>query len=140
MSRATVRTFADAEAVSQAAAQEFVRCAQEALAARGRFVVALSGGSTPQRLYQILAAPPYQSQVDWARVHVFWGDERSVPPDHRDSNYRMAREAMLEKVPLPADHVHRLEADRPDRDAAARDYQQTIARVFGVPADGEPPA
>src|SRR5262249_52410764 len=92
-----VRVFDDAEAVSRAAAQEFVRRAGEAIAARGRFAVALSGGSTPRRLYQLLAAEPFRDQVDWSRVDFFWGDERCVPPDHPDSNYRMAREAMLDK-------------------------------------------
>lgn len=140
MSQAILRTFPDAESISQAAAGEFVRAATEALSARGRFTVALSGGSTPQRLYQLLAGPPYRTQVDWKRVDVFWGDERCVPPDHRDSNYRMAREAMLDRLPIPADHVHRIEAGRADRASAARDYQTTIARVFGVEPTGEPPA
>src|SRR5690242_4381321 len=100
MSTPQVRTFADAEALSRAAAEEFARRAAEAISARGRFTVALSGGSTPRRLYQLLAAAPYRGQVDWGRVEVFWGDERSVPPDDKDSNYRMAREAMLESLAL----------------------------------------
>jgi 6-phosphogluconolactonase len=135
-----VRTFADPEAVSRAAADEFVRRAEEAVAERGCFAVALSGGSTPQGLYRLLAEPPYRGRVDWGRVVVFWGDERCVPPDHHDSNFRMAREALLAKVPVAAGRVHRMEAERPDRDAAARDYQAVIARAFGVPADGPPPA
>jgi 6-phosphogluconolactonase len=140
MSERVIRIFADAEEVSRAAAQEFARCAAEAIAARGRFTVALSGGSTPHRLYQLLAAEPYHDEIDWAGVRVFWGDERSVPPDHKDSNYHMTREAMLTKVPLPARNVHRIEAERADRDVAAREYQAAIARTFGVPAEGEPPA
>src|SRR4051812_45891427 len=123
MTAPVVRLLADAEAVCRAAAEEFVRRAAEAVAARGRFTVALSGGSTPKRLYQLLAEPPLRSQVDWARVDVFWGDERCVPPDHNDSNYRMTREAMLSRLPIPAGRVHRMEAERPDLDAAARDYQ-----------------
>jgi len=140
MTRPVIRTFPDAEAVSQAAAEEFVRCAGEAIAARDRFTVALSGGSTPKRLFQILAAAPFVSQVDWNHVEVFWGDERSVPPDHPDSNYRMAREALLARVPIPADQVHRIEAERSDREAAAREYQATLARAFDVSPEGEPPA
>ncbi|HTU16933.1 MAG TPA: 6-phosphogluconolactonase, partial [Gemmataceae bacterium] len=136
----TIRTFADVQAVSEAAAQEWVRSTREAVAARGRFTVALSGGSTPKRLYQLLAAEPYRSQVAWDRVEIFWGDERCVPPDHADSNYRMAREAMLAQLPIPAEHVHRIEAERADRDAAARDYEAVLARVFGIAAGGEPPA
>src|SRR5262245_39326747 len=101
MSQPLLRLFADIEAISQAAAGEVVRCATEALSARGRFTIAVSGGSTPQHLYQLLAGPPYRTQVDWKRVEVFWGDERCVPPEHRDSNYRMAREAMLDRLPIP---------------------------------------
>jgi len=136
----TIRVVADKEAVSRTAAEEFVRLAKEANAARGRFVVALSGGSTPRRLYQLLADAPFRGQVDWPTVQLFWGDERSVPPDHPDSNYRMTREAMLDKLGLAAGQVHRLLAERPDRDAAAQEYQNEIAQVFGVPADGPPPA
>ena len=135
-----VRTYADAEAVSRAAADEFVRRATEAVAERGRFAVALSGGSTPQGLYRLLAEPPYRGRVDWGRVEIFWGDERCVPPDHHDSNFRMANEAMLAKLPLRPGHVHRMEAERTDRDSAAREYQAEIARAFGVDANGEPPA
>ncbi len=134
-----IRIFPDVEALSQAAAVEFVRCAGEAVAARGRFTVALSGGSTPKRLYQLLTTEPYRSQTDWGRVEVFWGDERCVPPDHKDSNYRMAREAMLAQLPIPAEHIHRMEAERADREAAARDYETVLARVFGVSSGGEPP-
>ncbi|HZY88352.1 MAG TPA: 6-phosphogluconolactonase [Gemmataceae bacterium] len=140
MSAPIVRRFPDAEPVSRAAAEEFVRRAAEAIAARGRFTVALSGGSTPRRLYQLLAGEPYRGQVDWGRVEVFWGDERSVPPDDKESNYRMAREAMLTALALPPGHVHRMEAERADRDTAAREYQAEIARAFGVDANGEPPA
>src|SRR6516225_9001213 len=136
----TIRTFADAEAVSRAAAEEFVRGGREAIAARGRFTVTLSGGSTPKRMFEMLAEPPCRDQVDWAKVHVFWGDERSVTPDHADSNYRMARQAMLLRLPIPPAQVHRIEAERADRDAAAREYQAIIAKTFGVDASGEPPA
>jgi 6-phosphogluconolactonase len=140
MSAHTIRLFADVESLGEAAAHEFVRCAREAIAARGRFTVALSGGSTPRRSYQLLAAEPLRTQVDWECVEIFWGDERCVPPDHPDSNYRMAREAMLEHLPIPAEHIHRLEAERADREAAARDYETTIARVFDVTIGGQPPA
>jgi 6-phosphogluconolactonase len=135
-----IRIFDDLEAVSHAAADELVRCGREAVAARGRFTVALSGGSTPRRLYQLLAGPPWDDRIDWGRIEVFWGDDRCVPPDHPDSNYRMAREALLTRVPLPPAHVHRIQAERPDHDAAARDYQAEIAHTLGVDAAGEPPA
>src|SRR6516162_10300922 len=135
-----ILTFPDVESLSEAAADEFVRCARQAVADRGRFMVALSGSSTPRRLYQLLAAQPYRAQVDWDRVEFFWGDERCVPPDSPDSNYRMANEAMLAHLPIPADHIHRIEAERSDREAAARDYEAVLARVFGVGASGTPPA
>lgn len=132
-----IRTFADAEAISRAAAEEFVTLSR---AAPGKFYVALAGGSTPRRLYQLLAGPPFRDQVDWSRVEFFWGDERAVPPDHADSNYAMAHEALLSKVPIAPAQVHRMKADSPDLDAAARDYQAEIARTFGVRPDGDPPA
>ncbi|MCI0458600.1 MAG: 6-phosphogluconolactonase, partial [Gemmataceae bacterium] len=139
MSSPIIRQVADAEHVSRTAAEEFVRLAREAMAARGRFTVALSGGSTPRRLFQILAEAPFHDQVDWTKVEFFWGDERSVPPDHKDSNYRMASEALLQKIPAPTARIHRMQAERADRDVAAREYQAEIARVFGVSPDGEPP-
>ncbi len=140
MTPRTIRTFTDTSSLSEAAGHEFVRCALEAVAARGRFAVALSGGSTPRRLYQLLAAAPWRDQVDWGRVEIFWGDERCVPPDHPESNYRMARETMLAHLPIPAEHIHRMEAERADHDAAAREYEATIGRVFGASTGGEPPA
>lgn len=140
MTAAIVRLFTDAEAVSRAAAEEFITRAAEATAARGRFAVALSGGSTPQRLYQLLTEPAFRSQVDWSRVDLFWGDERCVPPDNKDSNYHMAQEAMLSRLPIPPGRIHRIEAERPDREAAAQDYQAVIARAFGIDAAGPSPA
>lgn len=135
-----IRIFRDVETLSKAAADEFVRWAGEAVAARGRFTVALSGGSTPKWLYQLLTTEPFRSQIDWGRIEFFWGDERCVPPDDKDSNYRMAREAMLAHLPIPAEHIHRMEAERADRDKAARDYEAVLARVFDVGIDAEPPA
>jgi 6-phosphogluconolactonase len=141
MSSRIIRISADKEALSEAAAHEFVRCAREAVAARGRFTVALSGGSTPKRLYQLLTTEPFRTRVDWGRVEFFWGDERCVPLDRADSNYRMAHEAMLAHLPIPAEHIHRMEAERPDCDTAARDYQDVLARFFyGKPTGPEPPA
>ncbi len=140
MNMPVIRQFEDAEQVSRAAAKEFIRLAHEAIAARGRFTVALSGGSTPRCLYEFLAEAPRDDQVAWPNVEFFWGDERAVPPDHQDSNFRMAREAFLRTLEIPEAHIHRLQADRTDRDAAARDYEAEISRVFGVPHGGKPPA
>lgn len=131
--------LADAEAVSRAAAEEVVRCARGAVAARGRFTIVLSGGSTPRLLYELLAVSPFREQIDWERVEVFWGDERTVPPDHPDSNFGMARAALLAKVPVPPARVHRMAAERHDRDGAAQEYAAEIARTVAVPSTGEPP-
>ena len=135
-----LRRCEDIEAISRAAAEEFRRAAATAIAARGSFRVVLSGGSTPRRTYEILAAPEQRDRIDWEAVEFFWGDERPVPPDDPESNFGMARAALLGKVPALAERIHRIEAERPDADAAARDYQTEISRVFGVPADGPPPA
>lgn len=137
---ALVRTLRDAEAVSHAAARDFADLASAAIAARGRFTVALSGGSTPRRLYEILAGAPYRDQVRWAGVEFFWGDERPVPPHHPESNFRLATGALLDKVGVPPERVHRIPAEQPDRGEVAREYQREIARVCGVPPDGPPPA
>jgi ribulose-phosphate 3-epimerase len=129
----------DAERVGLAAAEAFVRAAREAILDRGRFVVALAGGSTPKRMYQLLAEPKLRGEVDWTRVELFWGDERTVSKDHADSNFRMAREALLAPLNIPAAQIHRMPADRPDLEAAAAEYEVEIARVFGCDLDGPPP-
>jgi 6-phosphogluconolactonase len=130
----------DAEGVCVRAAQEFLQLAEESVVARGRFTVALSGGSTPRALYQLLSAAPNRGRVDWSSVEFFWGDERSVPPDDKASNFRMANEAMLQTLAIPEAQIHRMEAEREDFDAAAMEYQETIARVLQVSAAGSPPA
>src|SRR5919197_1184290 len=98
----SVHVFDDPERVAREAAGLFIRLSIEAVSARGAFSVALSGGSTPRRVYELLAEDDYRAQVSWPSVHVFFGDERAVAPDHPDSNYRMANEALLSRVPPPA--------------------------------------
>src|SRR4051812_7434292 len=100
MSNPVLASFPDAEELARAAAREFVRAARSAIHARGQFTTALSGGSTPKRLFQLLAAPPFRTQVDWSRVHLLWGDERCLPPDHPESNYHTTAETLLSKVPI----------------------------------------
>ncbi len=116
---------ADPAAVADEAARRFVAAAGAAIAARGRFVVALAGGSTPKAMYQRLAKPPLRDQVDWQRVDVWFGDERAVPPDHPDSNYGMAARALLDHVPIDRMHVHRMEGERPPAEAA-RAYESML--------------
>jgi 6-phosphogluconolactonase len=120
----------DADSLASLAAQRFTGLASTATAERGCFVVALSGGSTPVPLYRLLAEEPFVSQVDWMRVHVFWGDERCVPSDHPDSNYRMASRALLERVPIPPKNVHRILGELPPEEAASV-YSTELGEVLG---------
>ncbi len=131
-----IETADNLETLAQRAARRFYEAAERAVAdpQRGRFLVALSGGSTPRALHQALVAH-YRDLIPWERVQVFWGDERCVPPDHAESNYRMARETLLEHVPLPAANIHRMPGERTDYDAAAADYEAEIRQVFGMPPD-----
>ncbi|MGH7532424.1 MAG: 6-phosphogluconolactonase, partial [Gemmatimonadales bacterium] len=122
----------DADALADAAADGFVTAATEAIEARGRFVVALAGGETPRRTYQRLATEPRRSRVAWSQVVVLWGDERCVPPDAAESNYRMAREALLDHVAVRPEHVHRIHGEK-DPAAAATEYEATLRSVLGTP-------
>jgi 6-phosphogluconolactonase len=123
-----LRTYADLDALSGAAAEDFTMLAERAIAARGAFHVLLSGGSTPKRLFGLLAAKG-RDVLPWDQIELWWGDERTVPPDHPDSNYRMTREALLE--PLSLTHVHRIEGENPDAGAAARAYERAIVSALG---------
>jgi 6-phosphogluconolactonase len=114
------------------AATGIVDAARGAVAARGEFTIALSGGSTPRLLYELLATPAISSDLPWQDVHVFWGDERHVPPDHPESNYRMAREALLDHVPIPEKNVHRMLAELPNASTAALAYVDELRRSFGL--------
>jgi 6-phosphogluconolactonase len=124
------------EALLETAAEGFAASARKAIAANGRFVVALSGGATPLRLYRLLAAEPYASGVEWAEIDVFWGDERMVPPGHPASNYRMAREALLDRVALRPDRIHRIHGEDDPMKAAA-DYERQLRETFAIP-EGPP--
>ena len=131
-----VAIYPDLDTISQHAAQYVVRVANEAIVTRGRFTIALSGGNTPKKLYSLLGSEPYRSQIDWKLVDIFWGDERCVPPDSPDSNYRMAHEVLLSQIQIPAPQVHRMPADAPGRDAASLAYTQEMQSVFST--DGIP--
>ncbi|CAA9435472.1 MAG: 6-phosphogluconolactonase, eukaryotic type [uncultured Rubrobacteraceae bacterium] len=127
----SVHLFETPERLAGAAARAFVERAEKATAERGRFAVALAGGSTPKATYEVLARD-HAGRVDWPNVHVFFGDERTVPPDHEDSNYRMAREALLDRVPVGP--VHRMRGELPPDEAAAS-YEEELREFFGA----EPP-
>lgn len=126
-----IRVCADTDALASAAAERFVRQADAAVAAHGRFTVALAGGTTPNALYGMLATR-YRTSAPWHAIYFFWGDERHVPPEHRDSNFRAASEAMLSKVPVSQTHVHRIPGELPDAATAAGEYERTLRREFAL--------
>ena len=136
-SRDGIRICRDLDDLGRRSAGCFIRSAVEAVSSRGRFSAALSGGSTPRTLYQYLTAPSFSDKVPWGKVHLFWGDERAVPPDHPDSNYRTARETLISKVPIPSENVHRMPAERSDLAAAAETYEGEL-RAFFNPSGGRP--
>src|SRR5579883_249018 len=119
------------EELNRNAAQLIVDTSRQAIARSGRFTIALSGGSTPKKLYELLATAEWKSQLDWARMHFFWGDERMVLPDNADSNYHMSNEALLSKVPVPAANVHRVKTELGDPARTAADYEAELYRFFG---------
>jgi 6-phosphogluconolactonase len=129
--RGPLRVYGDAEQLARAAAEMFVKTAVDSIAARGRFRVALSGGSTPRRVYELLATTAFSGHVDWDRVDIFWGDERYVPADDRDSNYRMTSEALLRHVAVPVANIHRVPTEISPPAAAAAAYEDDIRRSFG---------
>jgi len=120
---------ADGAEVARRAAERFVEIAREAISADGRFSVALAGGSTPKKLYELLASDEYREQIEWPHVHIFFGDERCVPPDDDESNYRMANEAMLSHVSIPPQNVHRIIGEG-DAIANARLYEDELRSYF----------
>jgi 6-phosphogluconolactonase len=122
--------FDDAEGAARAAAGRFAEIAEESVRAKGRFGVALSGGSTPRRIYGLLAGEEFRARVDWSKAHVFFGDERCVPPGDEASNYRMAHDALLSRVDVPAENVHRMIGEG-DAAANARLYEDELRSFFG---------
>lgn len=130
--QANILVCLDPENVGQRAAELFVRLAGEAVSTSGRFAVALSGGSTPRVLYAMLVADQFRQLVPWSEVHLFWGDERCVPPDHPESNFGMVREVLLDKAPIPAQNIHRMPAEHEDPRLAADAYEQTLRAFFGL--------
>jgi 6-phosphogluconolactonase len=129
---------ADAQALADEAARRFVSLASQVAAAGRDFCVALSGGKTPAQFLQTLASGRHRDAAPWARVHLFWSDERAVPPQHPDSNYGMAQRELFAHVPLRQENIHRMEAERADLDAAAREYEAQVRRVVPAGVDGIP--
>src|SRR5260370_9576724 len=124
-----VRIFASAEHLFRAAAENFCRLGAQAIRDRGRFTVALSGGSTPRGLHQDIVRD-FSLQLPWQDVFFFWSDERHVPPTDPESNYRMANETLLSKLPISPDHIYRIPAEMPDAGDAAQADEQTLGNFF----------
>ena len=126
-----IRTFESPEMLAQAAAAELIALATAAIAARGTCSIALSGGSTPKRLFQVLAAAP--SSCPWDHIELWWGDERCVPVDHPDSNYRMTRENLIEPLKLDSSRIHRIAGEVPDPEVGAAGYERMLVSALGTP-------
>jgi 6-phosphogluconolactonase len=129
---AEIVVVADAEALAREAAQRFIDLAREAAGSRGRFTVALSGGSTPDRLFRLLAEEPYREETPWEQVYLFWGDERGVPPDDPESNYRLVEEALISHVPIPPENVQRVRGEL-KASTAAQAYENLLQDFFCGP-------
>jgi 6-phosphogluconolactonase len=134
MTTPEIKVLPDPISVATEAADRIVRLAADSMADHEKFSIMLSGGSTPKTLYELLATDEFAQQIDWPRVHAYFGDERCVPPDHPDSNFRMAREALLSKVPIPGDNISRIRGET-DPTAAAIEYGKLLKEQF---RDGGP--
>jgi 6-phosphogluconolactonase len=134
-----IHQFDDLDALSIAAADQFCCITRDAVAARGLCTIALAGGSTPRRLYELMATPAYRDRVRWDKLEFFWGDERIVPPENEDSNFRMANETLLKKIPVKEIGIHRIPAENGTPDDVARRYEEEIAVSFGIAGGGPPP-
>lgn len=126
---AIIKTYPDADALARESAYHFIECANEAIAERDRFIVALAGGSTPLAVYQTLATVELVPRIDWEKVHIFWGDERCVAPTHEDSNYRMSFDGMLRHLPIPVKQIYRMEGELEPKDAA-KAYENRLKQFF----------
>jgi 6-phosphogluconolactonase len=133
-----VQVFPNPAEVARGAARLFVDYAWQSIAKDGQFMVALSGGNTPREMFELLASDEFRGQVDWAKVHVFWSDERAVPPTNAESNYGMARRALLIRVPIPEGNVHRMEAEKPSIGRAAHEYEEVLRKYLELDDRGFP--
>lgn len=127
-----IKTFENVEKLNIFAAEKFVELSQQAIAERGRFTVALSGGSTPKKLYSLLAAEPFRSKIEWKKIQFFFGDERNVPIVSDESNFRMANEALFSKVEIPAENIHRFLTEKGEPKVVAEEMEQKIKEVFDL--------
>jgi 6-phosphogluconolactonase len=139
LSRDEIQIVTDSDALSRIAADIIVRQSTGTLKKKNFFAIALSGGSTPKTLYTLLSTnSSYRSLMQWDKIHFFWTDERHVPPDHKNSNYHMAKELMLSQVPVPNENIHRIKAENSKAANAAEQYEQEIRSVFNLKTDQLP--
>jgi 6-phosphogluconolactonase len=129
-----LRVFEDADELIRAATEQIASLAIESVTQHGRFCVALAGGETPQTMYRLLAQPPHRTRLSWSQTLFFWGDERCVPPDHPESNYRQAQLALLDQINVPPENVHRIRGEL-EPIAAAQDYAEQLQQA-SLPDDG----
>lgn len=133
-----IKIFPDPAQLARGAANEIKRVAQASLLNKEYFTIALSGGSTPKTLYSLLAGEPWRSEIPWRNTHFFWSDERHVPPSHPESNFRLADEALLSKLSLPGENMHRISGELPDPAVAAHEYEQELKNFFNLSANQAP--
>lgn len=125
-----IKVFPDLEAVSRHTASIFITLSAKRIASHGRFAAAIPGGSTPKKLFELLASEEYKNMVDWSRVHFFWTDERCVAKEDKESNYRLAFDLFLSKIPLPPENIHRIKGELSPVDGA-QDYENNLKIFFG---------
>lgn len=130
------RQYPDLKALSEAGAKHICALVRDSLRQRDPVTVVLAGGKTPRLLYRNLASPPHNARMAWFNTHFFWGDERCVPPDHPDSNFGMAYDALLSRVPVPSENVHRIPAEEGTPEEAAEAYERDL-RAFFHPSIGQ---
>jgi 6-phosphogluconolactonase len=136
--RPGVLVFPDPEAVAREATRRFVQSSRRWISETGRFHAVLAGGRTPQALYQLLGGEEFRSEVNWSKVHLFWGDERVVPPEDPESNYGMVHRELLTRVPIPVGNIHRMEAECADLGRAAQAYEEVLRHYLRLDARGFP--
>ena len=133
-----VRRYPNLEILSEAAAEFICSLVGERVSQDGLFTIALSGGKSPKLLYEKLAAPPHAARIPWSHIHLIWGNERCVPPDHPESNFSMAFHALISKVPIPPQNVHRMPAEIEPPGDAAEAYERILSEFFGSPKEAGP--
>ena len=133
-----VLVYPDPLAVAHAATQAFVESSRQAIGSRGLFHAALSGGSTPRQLFRLLASDDFRESIDWAHIHLYWSDERCVPPDHPDSNFGMAQRELLQHISIPPENIHRMKAELPDLRRTAKEYEETLRQNLPQNLQGFP--